>query len=147
MNDRVPDMLENPAGTAYPTSVQNYLRTYGVADAGQLEDLVHALEAAIAADREHRPQPPELDQHRIDVLVSIFLSGFTSGGATMLAQAGSGDVAQHIATMMTYRILEDPATRLQLEDITQRIWRGEAEHLAWQSFDAYRHDPRNHRND
>jgi hypothetical protein len=149
------DLLEDPNGAPYPETVQRLARAIDLAELGPYvlesgrEALVQALEAAIAADREHRPPAPELDQQQHDRLVNIYAAGMGAGAATALMNLHvQPEQAQHIGLHhIAFRMLEDPATRLELETITTRMWTGDYDQpVAWQNFTAYP-SPRTHRDD
>lgn len=146
-------LLEDPDGAPYPTSVQHFLGRYFPdlePDDDELvgQDLQAALEAAIAADREHRAEQPELEQTQLDRLVNIYAAGMGSGAATALMQLDiPAEKAQQMGLLIAGRMLEDPATRLMLEDLTSKMWTGAYDApIQWQSFTAYP-SPRNYRDD
>jgi hypothetical protein len=148
------DLLEDPNGAPYPESVQRLARAIDLAELGPYvlesgrEALVHALEAAIAQDREHRPPARELDQEKLDRLVNIYAAGMGAGGCTALLQFDVGHSrAQAFGLMIAQRMLEDPAVRLLLEQMTERMFTGSAERIEWQAFTAYPSSPRTHRDD
>lgn len=146
MTQRLP--ITDPNGIAYPPSVQHFVATFlRDADPGVVPHLIHALEATRAVEREHHDSP-ELDQQQHDRLVNIYAAGMGSGGATALMQLEvQPERAQQMGLMIAGRMLEDPATRLMLEDMTTRMWTGAYdEPIQWQSFTAYP-SPRNHRDD
>lgn len=146
-----PDTLVNPSGVAYPTTVQRFVRDHlvdhtGYAPPGELGELRDALEAAIAADREHRPAP-ELDQVHLDRLVQLYVSGQGSGAATILMQTGvTMEAARAIAQALVARLYMDPAMTLDIEQLATRCWTNPPDKPEWHPFTSYA-EPRNHRDD
>lgn len=153
MTDRAPEspILHNPSGVPYPTTVQRFVDEHidhghiGFDHDPQRHALVHALEAAIAADREHRPEP-ELTQAQLDQITNVYAAGFGSGACTALMQGAPAEISQQIALMLLGRFFDDPAARLEMEDMARRTWTGELDQVSWHTVRAYP-SPRNHRDD
>lgn len=146
------ELLEDPSGAPYPETVQVFARHYFPdldVDVAQRmrQDLTDALEAAIAADRERRPAQPELDQEQLDRLTNVYAAGFGSGAATALMQGAPAELAQPIAMWLLRRFLDDPAARLELEDLARRTYTGELDKAAWRHVTAYPTQPRDYRDD
>lgn len=144
------ELLEDPSGAPYPESVQRLARAIDLAELGPYvldsgrEALVHALEAAIAADREHRPPAPELDEETHRKLFDLYLSGMVAGSATTLLQGGTADeVCQNVAMALVGRFVEDPGSRYDLLELVAGFWtKGMPEEPLWQRFNAYPTPPR-----
>lgn len=109
------ELLEDPSGTPYPESTQRLARSIDRFERGvytldiSREDLVDAIEAAIAADREHRPPAPPLDQEQTRRLMRIWLSGFYSGAKSALANLGTDPhTAEHYAGHLVHHLEQDP---------------------------------------
>lgn len=152
------DHLANPDGIAYPPTVQQLATAIDNLEHWSLDrdDLRDAIEAAIAADREHRPTAPELDDAHAAILTQIYMSGFSSGAATaMLLHGATRPQAQAIGAHLAQHTADDPAMRWDLDEDVRHLWahNGTPRRAGWVTFTAHStnphdpHQPRDHRDD
>jgi hypothetical protein len=146
--------ITGPDGLPYPATVQHFAATYLVnLDDQARQTLVDALEAAAAVRAEH-PAPvvdPDAapDDSHAERLFSVFMSGFSSGIATLLMNGGApaghmpnpvltpmtADAMRHYADRFAYRSFGDPLVREQMiADVVKLFDRGEQSTLNATSY-------------